>query len=182
MRRPTLEHVDLGFAFLSRHWGHGYARESAAAVVQDLEAKGFTSEDVTLLSNQDEASNAQIGATTGAALGSGAGLLAGLGLLAVPGLGPLVAAGWLVPVLAAGVAGAMTGGILGALTDAGVEEPDAHVYAETLRRGGALVIVRTSDDRAAAVHQIFAQTQALDAAARRRAYQDEGWKRFEDRV
>ena len=33
VRRPTLEHVDLGFAFLSRHWGHGYARESAAAVV-----------------------------------------------------------------------------------------------------------------------------------------------------
>ena len=34
VRRETLEHVDLGFAFLSRHWGHGYARESAAAVVE----------------------------------------------------------------------------------------------------------------------------------------------------
>ena len=33
VRRQALEHVDLGFALLSRHWGHGYARESAAAVV-----------------------------------------------------------------------------------------------------------------------------------------------------
>jgi ribosomal-protein-alanine N-acetyltransferase len=33
VRRATLEHVDLGFAFLSRHWGRGYAREAAAAVV-----------------------------------------------------------------------------------------------------------------------------------------------------
>src|ERR1043166_2261228 len=31
VRRATLEDVDLGFAFLSRHWGQGYAR--AAAVV-----------------------------------------------------------------------------------------------------------------------------------------------------
>src|ERR1051326_2497227 len=35
VRRATLEDVDLGFAFLSRHWGQGYAREAAAAVVTD---------------------------------------------------------------------------------------------------------------------------------------------------
>jgi ribosomal-protein-alanine N-acetyltransferase len=34
IKRELLEHVDLGFAFLERHWGHGYARESAAAVVR----------------------------------------------------------------------------------------------------------------------------------------------------
>ena len=34
IKRETLAHVDLGFAFLERHWGHGYARESAAAVVE----------------------------------------------------------------------------------------------------------------------------------------------------
>jgi RimJ/RimL family protein N-acetyltransferase len=33
IQRELLENVDLGFAFLERHWGHGYARESAAAVV-----------------------------------------------------------------------------------------------------------------------------------------------------
>ena len=33
IRRESLPHVDLGFAFLARHRGHGYAREAAAATV-----------------------------------------------------------------------------------------------------------------------------------------------------
>jgi RimJ/RimL family protein N-acetyltransferase len=33
IKRHTLHDVDLGFAFLSRFWGNGYAYESAAAVM-----------------------------------------------------------------------------------------------------------------------------------------------------
>jgi RimJ/RimL family protein N-acetyltransferase len=33
IRRDSLPHADLGFAFLARHHGHGYAREAAAAAV-----------------------------------------------------------------------------------------------------------------------------------------------------
>lgn len=33
IKRDTLEHVDLGFAFLGRHRGRGYAREAAAATL-----------------------------------------------------------------------------------------------------------------------------------------------------
>jgi RimJ/RimL family protein N-acetyltransferase len=33
LKRESLDHVDIGFAFLSRHWSQGYARESAAAVM-----------------------------------------------------------------------------------------------------------------------------------------------------
>jgi RimJ/RimL family protein N-acetyltransferase len=33
VKRQTLADVDLGFAFLSRHWSKGYAAESAAAVL-----------------------------------------------------------------------------------------------------------------------------------------------------
>jgi ribosomal-protein-alanine N-acetyltransferase len=33
IRRESLPHADLGFAFLARHRGHGYAREAAAAAV-----------------------------------------------------------------------------------------------------------------------------------------------------
>lgn len=157
--------------------------DSATETIQRLEAAGFTGEEITLVSRHDDATGAKVGATTGAAVGGGAGLLAGLGILAVPGIGPLVAAGWLVPALAGSVAGAMTGGIIGALVDSGIEEPDAHVYAETLRRGGALVIVRVSDPaRGAIAREIFARGNPVDATARRRAYQAEGWKRFEDRV
>jgi len=34
LRRESLPYPDLGFAFLARHWGRGYAREAAAAVVE----------------------------------------------------------------------------------------------------------------------------------------------------
>jgi RimJ/RimL family protein N-acetyltransferase len=33
LKRDTLEHPDIGFAFLPRFWGQGYALESAAAVM-----------------------------------------------------------------------------------------------------------------------------------------------------
>ena len=33
IKRDTLDDVDLGFAFLPRYWGQGYAHESAAAVL-----------------------------------------------------------------------------------------------------------------------------------------------------
>jgi ribosomal-protein-alanine N-acetyltransferase len=33
IKRPTLEDVDIGFAFRPQFWGQGYARESAAAVL-----------------------------------------------------------------------------------------------------------------------------------------------------
>ena len=43
IRRDTLEHPDLGFAFLERHRGHGYAREAAAVVVGLVRERfGFT--------------------------------------------------------------------------------------------------------------------------------------------
>ncbi len=39
IKRDTLEHVDLGFAFLERHRGRGYAREAATAVVELARAR-----------------------------------------------------------------------------------------------------------------------------------------------
>lgn len=42
VRRETLPHVDLGFAFLPAHRGHGYAREAAKATVERATELGLT--------------------------------------------------------------------------------------------------------------------------------------------
>ena len=57
---------------------------------------------------------------------------------------PVVAAGWLVATLAGAAAGGATGGVIGALTQAGATPEEAEVYAESLRRGGAVVSVRVT--------------------------------------
>jgi RimJ/RimL family protein N-acetyltransferase len=33
IKRATLDDIDLGFAFLARYWGHGYAREAISGVM-----------------------------------------------------------------------------------------------------------------------------------------------------
>ena len=132
--------------------------EEAEVAVRRLEAAGVPHEDISLIASNthghhdhlgaadatnEAAKDAGRGAGVGAAVGGLGGLLTGLGLMAIPGVGPVVAAGWLVAtaVGAAGGAavGGAAGGVVGALTKAGVKDEDAHVYAEGIRRGGALV-------------------------------------------
>ena len=132
----------------------------ARAAVRQLEAAGVSHGDISIIASNaenwykndkdtypdrdldgkdDRAEAAGTGAALGATAGGVAGLLAGLGLMAIPGVGPVVAAGWLVSTLAGAAAGGATGGALGALTQAGVSKDEADVYAEGLRRGGAVV-------------------------------------------
>jgi hypothetical protein len=155
----------------------------AKGVVRELEQLGFTGDEVTILSGFSEGKGPETGATAGAVVGGGAGLLASLGVLSIPGLGPLVAAGWLLPVLTGGALGALVGGVLCALTDHGIPESDAHVYAETLRRGGALVIVRTNDGaRSEQARAVLSAHQGASISERRLALEREGWRSFEDHV
>jgi hypothetical protein len=169
----------------------------AAHAVSDLEAAGISGADIGFVANNSASGeacvntatitagqSAETGATVGAAVGGGAGLLAGLGLLAIPGLGPVVAAGWLATTVmgaAAGAgAGAAAGGILGMLTNAGITETDAHLYAESVRRGSTLVTVRCDDGRIGAVEQIMRQHNPVDPDDRRRNYRDTGWAAFDE--
>ena len=176
---------------------------AAAAAVRDLEAAGFSRDDVSLVAGNAEGrhgaasdapardadrdgvadrteSGAGTGAGIGAALGGGAGLLAGIGALAIPGLGPVVAAGWLAAALTGAGVGAAAGGLLGALTTAGVDEAEAHVYAEGLRRGGSLVTVRADEARAAEAEAILARHGPVDAARRGDEYRAGGWTGYSD--
>ena len=170
-------------------------RAHALQAVRDLEQAGFSQDEVSIMvSGEHEpagttttvkddtstSSGAGTGATFGTLLGGGAGLLAGIGALAIPGIGPIVAAGWLVTTLAGAGTGAVAGGLLGSLVGSGVEESEAHVYAEGVRRGGSLVSVRGSETRLAEAATIMARHNGVDAAAREADYRASGWSGYRD--
>ena len=126
----------------------------------------------------DRAEAAAGGAGVGAAVGGTVGALTGLGLMAIPGVGPIVAAGWLVAMLAGAAAGGATGGVIGALTQAGATPEEAEVYAESLRRGGAVVSVRVEDADRARVAAIMDRS-SVSVTDRAAAYRKAGWNRFD---
>jgi hypothetical protein len=165
--------------------------EHAVSAVRSLKDSGILSGDISLVANKsdglihehehtDSETNAPKGAGLGAATGAGIGLLAGLGALAIPGIGPVVAGGWLLSTAVGAALGATSGGILGALLKAGVSEEAAHVYAEGVRRGGALVTARVDDGRADSANAILQSAQGVDIQARRQEYASEGWKGFDE--
>lgn len=175
--------------------------QAAERAVRDLEAAGLAHSEISVVASNadnwysgdktgtkrvdrdadgvdDRAEGAGKGARVGAAIGGTAGLLAGLGLLAIPGVGPVVAAGWLVATAAGVAAGGATGGIIGALANAGVDEEDAEVYAEGVRRGGTLVTARVPDGDRSRYESILDRS-AVNIAERGKAYRSSGWKSFD---
>lgn len=141
-------------------------------------SKPGTFPDRNLNNKDDRAEAAGTGAGLGAVAGGAAGVLAGLGLMAIPGIGPVVAAGWLVSTLAGAAAGGAAGGVIGALTQVGVGKDEADLYAEGLRRGGAVVSARIADADATRLRTVMdrAAIQGTDRAA---AYRQSGWKTFD---
>ena len=181
---------------------------AAQQVVNDLEAAGLRSDDISIVANNadnwykgdsqsarpmaarkdkdhdgkdDRVEGAETGAGIGAVVGGAAGLLAGLGVLAIPGVGPVVAAGWLAATALGAVAGGATGGIVGALTQAGISKEDAPVYAEGLRRGGTLVTARISE-RDRTRYEAILNRSAVDIRERADAYRNSGWSGFDEKA
>ena len=176
---------------------HVEARE----VVRSLEAAGISHGDISILASNaddwytsdgkkgtfpdrdldgkdDRAEAAGTGAGVGATVGTTIGVLTGLGIMAIPGVGPLVAAGWLATAAAGLAAGAATGGIIGALTQAGVTTEEAGVYAEGLRRGGAVVSVKVDETDRTRVQGIL-DRGSVKITDRADLYRKSGWKSFD---
>lgn len=167
----------------------------AATAVEQLKAAGISDHDISIVSNNtdgrhkdhdhdnDVAEDAGTGAGIGAAVGGVGGLLTGLGIMAIPGVGPVVAAGWLAATAAGALAGAVVGGaaggLIGALTESGVDERDAHVYAEGVRRGGTLVTAKVDDSRVSEAEGILKRSNWVDLPQRRSAYEGQGWTTFD---
>jgi hypothetical protein len=160
--------------------------EQASSAVEALEDAGISSNDISVVAahgdqgsgNAGDADGTAEGAGVGAALGGVGGLLAGVGAFAIPGIGPVVGAGWLAAMLVGAAAGGVAGGLLGSLTDAGIDERDAHVYAEGVRRGGTLVIARVDEAQADAAQAILGKSGSIDTGLRRSEYETGGWAGF----
>ncbi len=163
----------------------------ARNAVTAIEAAGVRSSEVSLVANKyvsdkyddvTEVSKTATGAGIGGVVGGGAGLLAGLGLLAIPGLGPVVAVGWLASLAVGAVAVAAAGGLVGALISVGIPEEHAHVYSESVRRGGTLVSAKVEDPDAARIQSVLDEYEPIDPVERGAAYRKEGWTTFDPKA
>ncbi len=168
--------------------------DTALQVGLALKEAGFTERDISLVSRQFAAEQAEeatgpatehagTGATVGGIIGAATGLMVGTGVLAIPGVGPVVAVGWLASTFAIGAAGVaaggLAGGIVGALAGTGTDE-EIQVYAESIRRGDTLVTVRMPDERAQEAARILTSFPFVDVASREAEYRAAGWQRFDE--
>jgi len=165
----------------------------AQRVARELMDEGFASGDINVVAsnirgefknddrvNVTDTNNAATGAVAGGVLGGAAGLAVSLMGLTVPGLGPVIAAGPLAATLSGAGAGVIAGGLIGGLTELGVSKPDAEYYAEAVRRGGALVTVRTDDDSADRAVALMREHGAVDIDKRASMWREKGWKGWDD--
>ncbi len=144
--------------------------------------RGAVASNVVPLRKQRESSDAGPGiegAIAGAAVGPTAGTAASfITILALPGVGPVVGVGWLAAILGSMAAGGLTGGLLGALTNVGINEEDAQVLVEGVRRGGTLVATRAAQDDVPRIERLM-NCSAVNLAERSEIYRKAGWLAFD---
>ena len=158
-----------------------YARTSTEAALP-AGGEGLVRDRVVDKDVADDTSGAAAGAVTGGVVGGAAGLAASLMGLAIPGIGPIIAAGPIVATLSGAGVGAVAGGLIGGLTDMGVSKTDAEYYAESVRRGGALVTVRADDSRADRAADIMREHGAVDIEQRAEQWRERGWTGWNDKA
>jgi hypothetical protein len=138
---------------------------NAEAAYNDLLARGFTKDDISVVMSEDTHRNhflnkdisetelkskalegVGIGGAVGGTLGAIAAAIAAVGTsLIIPGLG-LVVAGSLAAGLAGAGAGAATGGAIGGLIGLGFPDEKAKEYEGGIKRGGVLLSVKTKSE------------------------------------
>ncbi len=147
------------------------------AIMRDLHASGFSSQDISILvkdrADSPDRSDQQItriperdDAGTCTIEGSTCGALSGIGTLAISGVGPLIAVG---PIIA-GLRRISYVGTAGRLTDVfismGVPEVLAARYEEQLKSGTALIGVRADEhEDSTCARDIFEYAEAEDISS-----------------
>ncbi|MBN8634697.1 MAG: hypothetical protein J0M07_05190 [Anaerolineae bacterium] len=167
---------------------------TAERVIDNLIEAGFTRDDISVMANdasgeysssledRDMVLDGDVSAGEGAGFGAVIGTLIGVGVSLIPGIGPVIGAGPLAIALTAGIgaaAGAITGGITAGLIDMGVDEDDAHIYAEGIRRGGTLVSLTTNEEWAERAESIMNRYHPVDIDTRSSLWREGGWSTFD---
>ncbi|MEK4661480.1 general stress protein [Priestia sp. FSL H7-0729] len=146
----------------------------ASQAIEGLKAQGFTSDEISVVTQDRDELKAireetgtkapegvAAGAATGGVLGGVAGLLAGIGALAIPGIGPILAAGPIAAAFTGAAVGAGAGGLVGGLVGLGIPEEDAKQYEEYVQNGKILLLV-DSTDRDTDVYNVFSSNSQLN--------------------
>ena len=160
----------------------------AQQTLEELVNDGVSRDDISVVANRDRCGPAlgpveNIGAGgrtgTGAAIGGAAGFAAGLMALAIPGIGPVLALGPLAAGLTGAGLGAAAGGLIGRFTKMGVSEEDAGCLCEAVRRGGIVLTVESTDERAGRVKDILGSHRVVDLDECAAEWRQSGWTGFD---
>ena len=174
----------------------------AQSAINDLVRSGFDRADISLVASNRwanendgmttvydddvDVTSSQLGddvaagMATGGVVGGLGGVLLGLGALAIPGVGPIIAAGPLVAGLAGAGIGAAVGGLVGALVNWGVPPAEAELYAESVRRGGILVGLKSDESRVAEAIGIMNRYAPIDVERRSEYWRNTGWTGYDE--
>jgi uncharacterized membrane protein len=157
----------------------GFSNQEVSLVASDAKRE-YYKEDTAAEHAETAAGRAGQWAINGGLWGGVAGLVAGLVGMTLPGVGPVVVAGPLGAMLGGAITGALVGGLLGGLTSLGIPEEEAHVYAESLRRGGTLVSVTVPEERVELATATLDRYNPVDIDERSATWKKEGWSRFDE--
>lgn len=167
----------------------GFNRSDIGLAAQDTrqDSTTFTNGDTSTTHATDDITGSE-GVGIGAVFGTMVGAVAGLAAIVIPGVGPVIAAGSLAGILGAAAAGAgigaasgaITGGVTASLVKFGVSADDADYYAESLRRGSALVSVTVQDNEADRATNILQQYKPVNVDNRMAQWREKGWSKFDE--
>lgn len=179
--------------------------ETADLVIRALVADGFERSDIGVAANNvsgaynhlvidstpdmktDNDVSGSEGGGFGAVVGGITGAVVALTAIAIPGIGPIIAAGPLVALLGGatgavvgGAVGAVTGSIAASLIDLGIPDAEAEHYAESVRRGHALVTVLvTNEEDATTVSNVLRRYNPLRVKSLADQWREKGWSGFD---
>jgi uncharacterized protein (TIGR02271 family) len=163
----------------------------AQNALRQLEDTKFDKDDISLIANNAENQYGNqwgtntasgVGSTDQAATGVSGnvdGLVSNMQTCSIPGIGEAITAGPLAKKLGDNE-GVAKYNLTSILIDLNVPENDANYYVESVRRGGTLLEMKTSDDRAQQAADIMDANGAINAHHRFEQYQTSGFSRFDE--